>query len=660
MGNGIHRRAAAAAIALAIALTAVAFNCGVASAASSHPFLGALDGSQTPPPSEFNKTCGVTVDSAGDLYVASFGTSAIYVYDPEHQYLTTITDTEGPCDIAVDSKGNVYARNVYNDMNDPVVEYAPSEYPPTAATTYGAPTTIYGGSDPTTNLAVNPANDHVLVAIENAQGGHINEYQSAANGSGVLSEAIGLGLFEAWDPFHGLAVDGSTGNIYVVVERTDANGNGVVIAVLNPAGTAILTEIGGSDSPKGSLSFGPFGLTPIAVDQSDGNVYIPEFKGAVTGREIYEFREDGTFVSAIGPTFGGSLTFASSGPSGVAVDNSTGASAGNLYVGNGEQEAVIDEFGPLAVTQELTVSVGGAGSGTVTSTPAGIRCPGACSGEFTEGGAVTLAEEPAAGSEFAGWSGCDSEAEGGKQCLVTMSAANAVTASFKVAAAAPQQFSLAVSNSGSGSGTVTSAPAGVSCGSTCSATFVSGTRVTLTASPSAGSTFTGWSGACAGAGACEVTMSAAQAVTASFTAAGSSGSPGSCATIPALCPAPAPGPPTTIPTLAGAPTVLTTAKVKGGKAEVRVSCAGPGDCAGALTLTAKLKIGKKKKTVTIGTAPFSVPAGGSATVKIKLSSKGRSALESGKPLSAKVLIDGKQLTTVMLNPGRVPKKKGAK
>jgi len=93
-----------------------------------------------------------------------------------------------------------------------------------------------------------------------------------------------------------------------------------------------------------------------------------------------------------------------------------------------------------------------------------------------------------------------------------MSAAQTVTATFAL-----QSFSLTVSKTGAGTGTVTSAPAGIACGTTCSATFASGTAVTLTATPAAGSTFTGWSGSCAGTGTCSVTMSAAQAVTASFT-----------------------------------------------------------------------------------------------------------------------------------------------
>ena len=78
-----------------------------------------------------------------------------------------------------------------------------------------------------------------------------------------------------------------------------------------------------------------------------------------------------------------------------------------------------------------------------------------------------------------------------------------------------QTASVAVLKVGAGSGTVTSSPAGIVCGASCSASYASGTVVTLTAAPAAGSTFTGWSGACTGAGSCTVTMSAA-VVTASF------------------------------------------------------------------------------------------------------------------------------------------------
>lgn len=83
---------------------------------------------------------------------------------------------------------------------------------------------------------------------------------------------------------------------------------------------------------------------------------------------------------------------------------------------------------------------------------------------------------------------------------------------------ASSQVELTVSKSGSGSGTVTSSPAGISCGATCSAMFAQGSQVTLTATPTPGdSLFTGWSGGgCSGTGTCTVTLNAATTVSATF------------------------------------------------------------------------------------------------------------------------------------------------
>ncbi len=81
------------------------------------------------------------------------------------------------------------------------------------------------------------------------------------------------------------------------------------------------------------------------------------------------------------------------------------------------------------------------------------------------------------------------------------------------------KFTLTVSTTGSGSCTVTSSPSGINCGSDCSESYDSGTSVTLTATPDSGSTFDGWSGACSGTGSCNVTMTVATAVTATFTSA---------------------------------------------------------------------------------------------------------------------------------------------
>jgi hypothetical protein len=75
---------------------------------------------------------------------------------------------------------------------------------------------------------------------------------------------------------------------------------------------------------------------------------------------------------------------------------------------------------------------------------------------------------------------------------------------------------LTVTNAGAGTGTVTSSPAGISCGSTCVATFADGTTVTLTAKATGRNRFGGWSGDCTGTATCVVTMTADHAVTATF------------------------------------------------------------------------------------------------------------------------------------------------
>ncbi len=75
---------------------------------------------------------------------------------------------------------------------------------------------------------------------------------------------------------------------------------------------------------------------------------------------------------------------------------------------------------------------------------------------------------------------------------------------------------LTVTMAGTGSGSAASSPAGIVCPTACNAWFNSGTAVTLTATPDAGSAFAGWSGACTGTGTCSLTMNVARSVTATF------------------------------------------------------------------------------------------------------------------------------------------------
>jgi len=138
---------------------------------------------------------------------------------------------------------------------------------------------------------------------------------------------------------------------------------------------------------------------------------------------------------------------------------------------------------------------------------------------------VVLNQIPDPGSEFVGWtitkgeplSPCELEG-----CAVGTEEGGdtEVTATFN--AVAPAGPELTVAKEGTGAGTVVSSPAGIECGGTCTAAFEENTKVTLTASPSAGSLFVSWKG-CEKGGVngrqCTVTMDKAKTVNAKFIAA---------------------------------------------------------------------------------------------------------------------------------------------
>jgi hypothetical protein len=174
-----------------------------------------------------------------------------------------------------------------------------------------------------------------------------------------------------------------------------------------------------------------------------------------------------------------------------------------------------DRTSPVEVTgfrnpHTLSVSGKGNGSGRISSSPAGIDCGSRCRQAFAYGSAVTLSASPSANSRFGGWSGACS---GTGSCTVHLSADENVSATFVL------RHRLTVRKAGRGAGTVTSNPAGIACGSTCSVQYDSGSKVTLTAHAGKSSRFKGWSGACSGTGSCTVTLSSDRTATATFSPA---------------------------------------------------------------------------------------------------------------------------------------------
>ena len=92
--------------------------------------------------------------------------------------------------------------------------------------------------------------------------------------------------------------------------------------------------------------------------------------------------------------------------------------------------------------------------------------------------------------------------------------------------AAPGYSVIEITKSGTGTGTVASNPAGINCGSICSAPFLSGSflpsQITLVAAPAVGSTFGGWSGAstCGADSTCVLFVLGDQTVSAQFNPVG--------------------------------------------------------------------------------------------------------------------------------------------
>ena len=77
----------------------------------------------------------------------------------------------------------------------------------------------------------------------------------------------------------------------------------------------------------------------------------------------------------------------------------------------------------------LTVVKKRGGSGTVTSTPAGIDCGDHCSASFALNETVDLTPKAARGSGFSHWTGCDEELPP-DLCRVVMDEDKEVLASF--------------------------------------------------------------------------------------------------------------------------------------------------------------------------------------------------------------------------------------
>lgn len=157
----------------------------------------------------------------------------------------------------------------------------------------------------------------------------------------------------------------------------------------------------------------------------------------------------------------------------------------------------------------LDVTKSGTGTGTVTATVGAINCGATCTDpNLASGTTLSLNQSAGPSSSFSGWSG---DCTGTGACNLTMNSNRSVVATFT-----SSNHTLSIAKNGLG--TVTANTGAINCGAICSDSYANNTNIILSATPSSGYNFSGWSGgSCSGTGNCTFNITSTHTVTATFT-----------------------------------------------------------------------------------------------------------------------------------------------
>ena len=179
-------------------------------------------------------------------------------------------------------------------------------------------------------------------------------------------------------------------------------------AVHEASTTASISDTSPAAAFTGSTGSGSAPLTVYFANESTGYDQPLTFE--------WDFDNDGTIDSTVRNP---SVTYTEQGTYAVkltAVD-ADGSSAVSIETG---YITVMPAF--------YSLTVNGDNNGSLSSSPAGINCPGDCSAQYISGTVVTLTALPQPGYILQGWTGCDNSSM--SQCTVTMNTDTAVTAHF--------------------------------------------------------------------------------------------------------------------------------------------------------------------------------------------------------------------------------------
>jgi hypothetical protein len=296
-------------------------------------------------------------------------------------------------------------------------------------------------------------------------------------------------------------------------------GNGTATA------TCTFSSLNGNKTVTATFTLNQYTVTANASGNGTGNV------SSNVGGINYNYPTNNTGTTS--PlNYGSNITLTAAAGTGSTASWTDCTSQGGTVAGNGTTNATctynnltgsmifsvtftLDQF-------TITANANGNGTGTVSSNVGGMNYNYPANNTGTSsainyGTSVVLTAAAGIGSTAA-WNDCVAAGgtiagNGTATATCTFSSLDGnktVTVTFTL-----NQYALIVTIVGNG--TVTSNPAGINCGSDCVEVYNYGTIVTLTAIPTAISSFTGWSGACTGTAlTCTLTIDAAKNVTATF------------------------------------------------------------------------------------------------------------------------------------------------